>query len=213
MSTAELDAPRYTFVIDCAYRDSDGEHADHGEPCDYRWMCGTCYQVLGDTEQVCPAGHTPMEFPGLKLVDCDATPRHLLFVHTDDGYGGPCPQCQWDAAEERHRGCEHSHHGRWRSWKLTGRLAYWGARLGLWAGFRAYGNLCGGPRACHTRFQWGGRWSFLFVTTKQWIRWGHLPRHGHRWALSCHGCDGFGVCDRCSPCPLDDCPVSRMARS
>lgn len=89
------------------------EHTRVGE-CEYGWACNSCGVRVDD--RPCPA-HAPSSVPGLRLVECAAEPKHILFAHDRDDYGHFCPWCEADrlrgelkplkeAAERRaHRWC------------------------------------------------------------------------------------------------------------
>lgn len=119
---ALFDAEPYTYreefvcwSTDPAYEDYpyDNEHPSDVE-CDWGWACPVCHRRVDN--QPCPE-HAPISAPGLRLVECQAEPRHWLFAHDRDDYGHGCPWCWYeqaraelqplqDAAERRaHRWC------------------------------------------------------------------------------------------------------------
>ena len=96
----------------------------------FTWICNVCgVNVQGEP---CPL-HTPLDVPGLDLVDCHAVPRHerVWMAASDTHEYQPCPHCLLEQARDDHEGCEHAQHGRWRAWRVTGRVARVLARLRL----------------------------------------------------------------------------------
>lgn len=73
----------------------DHDHHDHQGDCTWGWICSHCPQRVD--EQPCP-DHAPKQAPGLRLVECHATPRHWLFAHDREDYGHGCPWCWYEQA-------------------------------------------------------------------------------------------------------------------
>lgn len=126
---------------------------EHDGDCQWGWICHQPDCGWRADELPCPE-HAPTVFLGLRLVECQATPRHYLFAYDREDYGHGCPWCWWEraaaelalfraAAERRaHRWC-------WLSNPVK-RLAI---RLGV-ARARSYS----GSHACwHIDARW--RWS------------------------------------------------------
>lgn len=86
------------FVPNRPGEDPDDHEHDPSLPCDWGWLCSHCDRRVDD--QPCPE-HAPVAVPGLRLVECQAEPRHWLFAHDRDDYGHGCPWCWYekDAAE------------------------------------------------------------------------------------------------------------------
>lgn len=70
---------------------------DHGSDrdCDWGWLCNADGCDIRVDDGPCPE-HAPIAFPGLRLVECQAEPRHWLFVHDREDYGHGCPLCWCD---------------------------------------------------------------------------------------------------------------------
>lgn len=106
MSNAIVYTYRELFVCWASKREPDGsigddfhdhEH-DRDIPCDWGWICNghdreECSSRV-DTVP-CPT-HAPATPAGLRLVGCDAEPRHWLYAHDRDDYGHGCPMCWSD---------------------------------------------------------------------------------------------------------------------
>lgn len=169
----------------------DGEDHDHPGDCDWGYACGTCGRPVDDSP--CPA-HAPLDIPGLMLTECTtAEPRHprTWVIANDGGYGAPCMYCCYDLAVKAHAGCEHSHHGRWRRWRIASRLLGDLYSLGIVA---CYGhNWGGGCRGCLTNVRFG-RNGYLLGQENEW--WTCLLRHHH---VRRPDPDCPVICDVCSP--------------
>lgn len=137
---------RETFV--CWVRDEDDDeypfsHAHSGGDCDWGWICSQCTNRVD--EQPCP-DHAPTSVPGLRLVECQATPRHWLFVHDRDDYGHGCPWCWADRATAelsplKEAAERHAHRWCW----LSGRLK----RLAVTAKVARFSSCLDFDHACH----------------------------------------------------------------
>lgn len=168
----------------------DGEDHDHEGDCRWGFFCSQCSRPVDD--EPCPV-HAPREFPGLVLADCTAAPRHPhTWFYAGEGYPPPCMYCSWAALSESHRGCEHSHHGRWRSWKATRWLALKAYSAGILSSHTvSYDSFC---RGCVSRFRWG-RSGYVLGKRREW--WSCLIRRRHLF----RSVDGTWMCDRCCPDP------------
>lgn len=168
---------------------------DDGCDCDqhdWGFSCNLCGQPITDRAG-CPR-HAPMEIPGLQRIECDAG-HPVTFVHASEGYPAPCMYCAWDAEAKAHSGCRHSHHHKWRSWKLTRRADHLLAMLGV--GHFTSARWGGGCNGCHTRWRWGS--GMILWRPAEW--WGCLLlRHHRRTELGCWG-EPLGICAICCPCP------------
>lgn len=154
----------------------------------------------------------PPEAPdGFEMVECEATPRHwpLYSPIDDDFYPSGCPHCAYDELYGAHAGCAHSHHRRWRRWKITGKLADWLYASGLTSSGASW-QMNAHCRGCYTMPKWNRnpRPYVLFVSRNTWrclLKGHHRPGDPI----------GFGYCAKCLPCPecgsktaghLDGCP-------
>jgi hypothetical protein len=184
--------PAYIETFGCYLETEDG--CEHDGPCEWGYRCGTCGVGLDDGP--CPE-HAPTEVPGLMLTDCAAPAQHRrTWVHANDGgYGAPCMDCAYDAKDEAHRGCAHSHHHAWHRWKITHKLAGYGYSLGFVQGHgTSWGGGCNG---CMTGFRWG-RSGYVLGQENEW--WGCLLRRHH---IRRPDPDLYALCIRCAPLPDD----------
>lgn len=129
---------------------------DYHQTCDWGWGCNVCGVRTDDTP--CPV-HAPLSVPGLRLVECNADPKHFLLAVDRDDYGHGCPGC-WanqnrdelyalKVATHRHR------HGPWRRWRLSQRAVSILSRAGIVRGMcNMFGDGC---RGCIMSLTW--RWS------------------------------------------------------
>lgn len=162
---------------------------DEGGP-DAYFICNICGR--GVDNEPCP-DHAPLHVPGLQLVECDATPRHpRTWTLASEAYPPTCMSCLYADLQKAHAGCDHTHHGRWRRWSITRRLAgraYWLGIIGSYV--ITHDAHCHG---CVSRPRWRGRRPYaLGLQGWQWrcLRRGHRPRE----------IPGAGMCARCYPCP------------
>ena len=158
-------------------------------PCDWTFFCSAC---RWDTVNgPCPE-HAPKDVPGLRLIGCDAEPRCArTWVLDDDGYEPPCPWCVQKAFAEAHEGCGHSHHGRWRRWRVTHWLLMKLYVLGAASSGAKWG---GGCDHCVTHVRWGRNGYLL-----GWPRWKwHCLLVARHWPGE-EVC--AGLCGKCAPCP------------
>ena len=158
-------------------------------PAGTAFACNICGTPVDD--QPCP-DHAPTAVPGLRLVDCDAEPRHLLWVHDRDDYGVPCYLCQAIEREEKDRAARQCRHWGWRSWRAT-----WWLSLKLYAlGVSTGGSITRGDGhdGCVTFGRMRGNSSYLLgVSRDTWRCW----LSGHRRGEPV----GFGFCGKCMPWP------------
>lgn len=153
------------------------------------FLCSICNRPTD--EQPCP-DHAPTDVPGLQLVECDATPRHWLWVLDRDDYGAPCFWCERDRYAEREWQADTCRHWPWRRWKLTRRLASWAYQLGVIAGSGTRtGNGCDW---CLYHVSWRGKRPYVLGAARETWRCWH---RGHRRGESV----GFGYCGKCIPWP------------
>ncbi|MFI6228577.1 hypothetical protein ACIBCR_14850 [Micromonospora echinospora] len=153
------------------------------------FACSICGTPVDD--RPCP-DHAPTQVPGLRLVDCDNEPPHIIFVHDADDYGVPCFQCRLAEYAEQERQARQCRHGGWHSWRITGRLATLAYGLGITSGNAySYGD---GHDGCVTdiRFR-GSRPYILGVSRDTWRCWFSGHRRGEP--------VGAGFCGKCVPWP------------
>ncbi|MEU7980513.1 hypothetical protein AB0B63_18515 [Micromonospora sp. NPDC049081] len=159
------------------------------------FACNVCDTPVDD--RPCPQ-HAPTEVPGLRLVDCKAEPRHLLWVHDRDDYGTPCYLCAYIEQAEQERQARQCRHWGWRSWK-----AIWWLSLKLYAlGVSKGGSITRGDGhdGCVTFGRLTGNRSYILgVSRDVWRCW----LSGHRRGEPV----GFGFCGKCVPWPC--CGSSR----
>jgi hypothetical protein len=132
----------------------------------------------------------------LRLVPCDAEPRHWKvygYWTPERDYEPPCMYCAYSDATRAHEGSEHSHHGRWRRWKATGKVSLWMYSMGITAGGGTrWGAGCDG---CVTSFHFRGK--RIYVLGIRASSWGCLLRQHH---LPSADKIAFGFCSKCLPC-------------
>lgn len=184
---AEIATP-YLETFEMADREDGG--------LDCWFACNQCGRNVDDTP--CPE-HGPGTIPGLRVAGCDATPPHPVVYGLDrEDYGLPCPYCLLDVAQEAHRFCAHSHHGRWRRWRISRKIISYAALLGLIASYgTSYGGGCHG---CMSEIVWRGRRSHILGVSRQ--AWGCLVRGHHLRGREVPYM--LGMCHRClrnCPCP------------
>lgn len=175
------------FTCASTVRNEDGD-CIHDGLCEWTWQCSACGRDV--SAEPCPE-HAPREIPGLRLIECEkGCPR--TWVLDDDGYEPPCPWCARDMAIEAHEGCEHSHHGRWRRWRIVHRALSRLYVLGIVKGWSScYSAYC---RGCAAHIHWG-RSGYL-------LGW---PRWKWRCLLVARHWPGEevlrGMCGKCCPWP------------
>ncbi|MEV0214254.1 hypothetical protein [Micromonospora sp. NPDC050695] len=153
------------------------------------FACNICDTPVDD--QPCPV-HAPNAVAGLRLVDCDAEPRHLLWVHDRDDYGIPCYLCAWVKQAEAERLERQCRHWPWRTWRITSWLDRRAYSLGITgSGGNTYGD---GHNGCVTGVRFRGSRSYILgVSRDVWRCW----LSGHRRGEPV----GFGFCGKCVPWP------------
>lgn len=155
----------------------------------YAFACNICDRSVDDGP--CP-DHAPTDIPGLRLVDCAAEPRHLLWVVDREDYGVPCFLCIAQEKWDLDRLAQQCRHWPWRHWRLTGRLASWASALGVISGYGIhYGQ---GHLGCRT-FPNSLRGRRPYVLWVQRETWRCLLKGRHR------RLDVGGLCGRCAPWP------------
>lgn len=144
----------HCFIPNRPGQDPDDHEHDFKLSCDWGWLCNQCDTRIDDGP--CPE-HAPMEFPGLRLAECDANPKHVLFGHDRDDYGLPCFIClcseQADELHELREQQRHAKHRRWpRGWlaHLIATVAYL-LRLSYGRSTH-YGKYCDGCVTIHWRW-------------------------------------------------------------
>lgn len=151
MSEAALYAYREAFVCWAGDRTEDYPF-DHecpaGRDCDWGWVCNHDGCLTRTDEYPCPT-HAPLAVPGLRLVECQAQPPHVLLAVDREDYGHGCPWCWsneyrdelWALMEATHR----YRHGVWRRWKATRRVLRLLHRAGIVRGWSySHGDGCHG---------------------------------------------------------------------
>lgn len=106
---------------------------------EYGFFCSHCGHDVNDEH--CPT-HAPMAFPGLRMAECAATPKHVMFGHVREDYGLPCPWCQVQELNEQLRLTRQCKHRPWRRWKVAHRAVYLLASVGLTGYGYAWGDGC-----------------------------------------------------------------------
>lgn len=154
------------------------------------FACNVCGLDVGDVP--CPE-HAPTMIPGLRLVDCTAGPRHLLWAHDRDDYGYPCPMCvvvQHNAEQSERDRCRH---WPWRSWTVTKRAAGWAYTLGAISGY-SVGTVNGCNWCVQSTIGLRGQRPYVLgVSRETWRCWFRGHRRGEH--------VGFGFCGKCQPWP------------
>lgn len=134
--------------------EEDWDH-DYHPTCEWGWCCNLCGVRTDD--RPCP-DHAPLAIPGLRLVECQTDPPHILLAVDRDDYGHGCPAC-WanQNRDELHALKVATHryrHGAWRRWQLSCSVLYLLRRLGIVSGLGySTGDGCHG---CINGITW--RW-------------------------------------------------------
>ncbi|MGY1946598.1 hypothetical protein [Nocardia asiatica] len=144
--------------------------------------------------------------PGLKLVECDATPRHWPVYEIDDSdyWPAPCYACVTDSYRNERDELARKQH--WFRHPIRGRVA---ARLvgklrvlGVVSSYGIQGGGATGCRSCVTGIRFRGKRSYI-LGWPDW-KWRCLLKKRH-WP----GEEGyFGLCGKCVPCP--DCGTTKV---
>lgn len=152
----------------------------------------------------------PPNLTRLRLIECEANPRHpdLYYEYNEDEwYPPPCYMCIIHEDTVRKQIAEHARHRAWHRWRIVRWLiaqAYMSG-LAVSGGGHTWGGY-GGCNGCLTswpKFRRGSRYYVLWLETWKWrcLRRGHLPGDFI----------GFGMCAKCLPCP--DCGSKRAAHN
>ncbi len=152
------------------------------------FACSVCDRNVSD--EPCP-DHAPLTPPpGLRLVDCVATERHLIYVINRDDYGFPCPECQLMPYFEDEAKARQCRHWAWRRTKVWRRLVSTMYVLGVIPGSASsWGN---GHDWCVTVGGLYGRRPYILgVPRETWRCWLKGHRRGEE--------VGFGFCGKCVP--------------
>jgi len=190
----------YLETFGCHRETEDG--CEHEGDCTFGFRCGTCGRGVDDGP--CP-DHAPLDVPGLALAECTAEPGHprAWFLAGDAIYPPPCPFCQYEALRAEHAPCEHSHHGPWRSWKVTHKALYRLRLLGvIGGGWNTYDEHC---RGCVSHLELGGSGYVLGWPTWKW----RCLLKGHHWPGVLVFAD---ICGKCLPCPGCDSVTNEHGR-
>ena len=148
------------------------------------------------------AERTQLDATKLRVIECDAEPRHpeLFYVHDDDIWYPPvCYLCILHDDSVRRDQERHARHRTWHRWRIVRWLmtqAYCSG-LALTGGGHAWGGY-GGCNGCVTSWPKFGRGERYYVLWWQRRKWACL-RRGH-WPGEYVG---MGACGKCLPCP--DC--------
>jgi hypothetical protein len=200
MSETATGAYKALFTCASTGKDEDGDCL-HDGPCEWTWTCDGCGRDV--SAKPC-AEHAPADVPGLRRIDCERG-HGPTWVLDDDGYEPPCPWCARDDEADAHEGCEHSHHGRWRRWKITHRVL---ARLYVLGAASSGTRWGGGCDYCAVSVRWG-RNTYLLG----WPRWKwrcllvarHWPGEEFAYGLCCK-CSPWPCCGSRVPAHADGCP-------
>lgn len=161
---SDLTAFVYRESMVCWANDPTGEdypfdHDYHpAQDCDWGWVCNFDGCLTRVDEHPCP-DHAPLIVAGLRRVECDADPVHVLFAVDRDDYGHGCPACWYaNTSSQLHalKVATHRHrHGRWRRWRLSGGVLSLLKRVGI---VRGHSWMVGdGCRGCIDTITW--RWT------------------------------------------------------
>jgi hypothetical protein len=175
-----LDSYTEVFVMD----GENGETKPHFE-------CSQCDREVDD--EPCP-DHAPLtDLPGLRLIECDADPKHYTWVHQRDDYGIPCPWCLLNDQAKQDAEARQCRHLRWRRTRAFRWLAGMAYSLGVISG--SCHSKADGCDWCVTLYWRGSRPYILGASRDTWHCWRRRHRRGEE--------VGFGFCGKCVPCP--DC--------
>jgi hypothetical protein len=175
----------------------------------YEFRCNICGTPTPDAP--CPE-HAPRDIPGLRLVDCDAQPRHWIWVIDAEDYGHPCLTCICHEQTESIRELEiaRDHHWRWRGWRITGWLNSKAYALGITAG--ASWGTCSQPghRCCHRKASWRGKRPYVLGWRREkWaciLRYRHWPGEDIGFMGRCGKCVPWTCCGSTGYDHADGCP-------
>lgn len=153
--------------------------------------CSNCDRDV--TDEPCP-DHAPLgDLPGLRLMNCQAEPRHYVWVHQREDFGAYCPGCLIAQYAEREAEARRCRHWPWRRWAITRRLISTARTLGIISGYGI--NLSGDHHDSCVVFTGcrGTRTYILGVSRDTWRCWFRRHRRGDH--------VGFGLCGKCVPWP------------
>lgn len=159
MTNLHIDSIAYREDFVC-WASNSGDDYPYGDDhpgdvdCDWGWVCNQdgCYN-RADTDPC--SDHAPVAVPGLRLVECQASPRHWLFAHDRDDYGHSCPWCEADRLWATLSTVSFCTHRPWWRWRVTGRTVSLLYRLRMVRSYHwSHGDGCHG---CLTITHW--RWS------------------------------------------------------
>lgn len=139
----------------------------------------------------------PLAPDGFRLIPCNAASRHWPKYEPIDSdyYETECDQCAYASLYDAHAGCAHSHHRRWRRWRITGKLATFLYVTGITSSGASW-RMGGGCQGCYTMPKWN-RNPRVYVLWVSRDTWRCLLKGHHRPGDPI----GFGYCSKCLPCP------------
>lgn len=152
--------------------------------------CSHCPQDV--TEHPCPV-HAPLgDLPGLRLIPCDAQPRHYVWAHQRDDYGLPCPWCLLNEHREREAEARQCRHRAWRRTRLFRWFSSWAYSMGVISGScHSAGDGCD----WYITLYWKGRRPYVLGASRETWRCWLKGRHRRGEEV------GFGFCGKCVPWP------------
>lgn len=191
-STTQTDQTAYFETIVCTDK-SDGS-------ADWHYICNLCSRRLDDGP--CP-DHAPTDIPGLRLVECDAEPRHPSVWFVDgDYYEPPCMYCISADQAKRIDYFQRCRHWAWRRTRLFSRITGRAYALGIIGGSgSSYGNGEYAHHGCTYGLRWRGKRNYI-LGWPTW-KWSCLLKQRH-WPAEFVG---LNSCSKCFPCP--DCGATR----
>ncbi len=152
--------------------------------------CSQCERHVDN--EPCP-DHAPItDLPGLRLIECDATPKHYTWVHQRDDYGVPCPWCLLDDQAKRDAEARQCRHWGWRRTRLFRWFSFWAYSMGIISGSsHSTGDGC---NWC-VRLFWRGKRPYVLGFSRETWRCWLKGRHRRGEPV------GFGFCGKCVPWP------------
>lgn len=184
MNDTRMTTEPYKELFVWAY--DDGQEAPE---CGF--VCNVCERQVGDGP--CP-DHAPSRVPGLRLIGCDATPRHPHMWAIDSEAPEPmCLHCTYEHVRDTYSRFEHAQHGTWRRWRATHWLARKAYALGIVAGH--WVSLSTHCSSCIGGIYWRG--SRVYVLGWPTWKWSCLLRKRH-WPRAI---DLLEACAKCYPPP------------
>jgi hypothetical protein len=166
-----------------------------------RWECSRCDHDVSD--EPCP-DHAPLaDLPGLRLIECDANPKHYTWVHQRDDYGVPCPWCLLADHAKREAEARQCRHWGWRRTRAFRKLVGVAYILGVITGS---GSTWGdGHDWCVTITHFRGERPYILGFSRETWRCWLKGRHRRGEPV------GFGFCGKCVPWPC--CGSKREAHN